>query len=178
MLFKKYWCTDLARASHCPVWEPLFEALRLTSMTWGISYYQKALPPRVLPAKRPSRWLLSLHWLGSLTAGHCPSPNKQELEGTSLSSGFGGAGGCLVAKSRPTLLQPHGLWPARFLYSWDFPGKNTGVGCHFLRQGIFLARGSNPCLLRLLYWQADSLPLRLPRLGKGLGSPKGLVVSA
>ena len=33
-------------------------------------------------------------------------------------------------------LQPHGLWPTR-LRPWDFPGKNTGVGCHFLLQGIF-----------------------------------------
>ena len=29
-------------------------------------------------------------------------------------------------------LRPHGLWPTRFLCPWDFPGKNTGVGCHFL----------------------------------------------
>ena len=29
---------------------------------------------------------------------------------------------------------------------WDFPGKNTGVGCHFLLQGIFPTQGSNPCL--------------------------------
>ena len=27
------------------------------------------------------------------------------------------------------------------------PGKNTGVGCHFLLQGIFLTQGSNPGLL-------------------------------
>ena len=27
-----------------------------------------------------------------------------------------------------------------------FPGKNTGVGCHFLLQGIFLTQGSNPDL--------------------------------
>ena len=26
---------------------------------------------------------------------------------------------------------------------WDFPGKNTGVGCHFLLQGIFQNQGSN-----------------------------------
>ena len=25
---------------------------------------------------------------------------------------------------------------------WDFPGKNTGMGCHFLLQGIFLTQGS------------------------------------
>ena len=30
---------------------------------------------------------------------------------------------------------------------WDFPGKATGVGCHFLPQGIFLTQGSNPGLL-------------------------------
>ena len=28
--------------------------------------------------------------------------------------------------------------PTRLLCPWDFPGKNTGVGCHFLLQGIFL----------------------------------------
>ena len=30
------------------------------------------------------------------------------------------------------LLRPHGLQPARLLCMWDSPGKNTGVGCHFL----------------------------------------------
>ena len=35
----------------------------------------------------------------------------------------------------PTLLQPHGLWPSRLLCPWNFPDKNTGVGCHFLLQG-------------------------------------------
>ena len=29
-------------------------------------------------------------------------------------------------------LQPHGPYPARLLHPWDFPGKNTGVGCHCL----------------------------------------------
>ena len=33
------------------------------------------------------------------------------------------------------------------------------MGCHFLLQGIFPTQGSNPCLLCLLHWQADSLPL-------------------
>ena len=39
------------------------------------------------------------------------------------------------------------------------PGKNTGVGCHFLLQVIFLTQGSNSSLLYLLHWQVDSLPL-------------------
>ena len=30
------------------------------------------------------------------------------------------------------VLQPHGLQPARLLCPWNFPGKDTGVGCHFL----------------------------------------------
>ena len=37
----------------------------------------------------------------------------------------------------------------------DSPGKNTGVGCHFLLQGIFLIQGSNLHLLCLLCWWAD-----------------------
>ena len=52
--------------------------------------------------------------------------------------------------------------PTRLLCPWNFPGKNTAVGCHFLLQGIFLIQGWNP---RLLYWQSDSLPLS--HLGRG-----------
>ena len=44
-------------------------------------------------------------------------------------------------------LQHHGLQPTGLLYPWNSPGKNTGVGCHFLLQGIFLTQGSNPGLL-------------------------------
>ena len=44
-------------------------------------------------------------------------------------------------------LQPHGLQPPRLLCPWDSPGKNTGVGCHFLLWGIFPAQISNPHLL-------------------------------
>ena len=42
---------------------------------------------------------------------------------------------------------------------WGFPGKNNGVGCHFLLQGIIPTQGSNPRLLYHLHWQAASLPL-------------------
>ena len=64
-------------------------------------------------------------------------------------------------------LRPHELWPTRLLCPWDFPGKNAGAGCHFLLlQEIFPTQGTSLCLLRLLYWQAGSLPLALP------GKPK------
>ena len=61
-------------------------------------------------------------------------------------------------QSCPTL-QPHGLQPTRLLCPWDSPGKNTGVGCHFLLQRIFLTQELNPRLLHLLHWQSDCLPL-------------------
>ena len=48
---------------------------------------------------------------------------------------------------------------SKWLCPWDFPGKNTGTGCHFLFQGIFPTQKLNPCLLHLLYWQEGSLPL-------------------
>ena len=31
-------------------------------------------------------------------------------------------------------VQPHRQQPTRLLCPWDSPGKNTGVGCHFLPQ--------------------------------------------
>ena len=43
-------------------------------------------------------------------------------------------------------LQPFGLLPARLLCPWDSSGKNTGVGCHALLQGIFLMTLKSPAL--------------------------------
>ena len=48
---------------------------------------------------------------------------------------------CLVTNLCPTLLWPNRLQFARLLCPWTFPGKNAGVGCHFLLQGIFLTQG-------------------------------------
>ena len=62
-------------------------------------------------------------------------------------------------RSYISCLQPPGLQPTRLLRPWDSPGKNTGVGCHLLLQGIFPTQESNPRLLWLLHWQAGSLPL-------------------
>ena len=36
---------------------------------------------------------------------------------------------------------------SRLLCPWDSPGRNTGVGCHFLLQGIFLTQELNSGLL-------------------------------
>jgi len=63
-------------------------------------------------------------------------------------------------------LWPHGLQPVMCLCPWDFPGKNTGVGCHSLLQGIFLTQGGNaglPHCRQFLYGlnnQGSNLMLR------------------
>ena len=62
-------------------------------------------------------------------------------------------------------VQRYELKPARLFCPWDSVGKDTGVGCHALLQGIFLTQGSNPCLLHLLHWQVGSLPLTPPGSG-------------
>ena len=63
---------------------------------------------------------------------------------------------CLVTQSCPTLCNPMDCSPPRLLCPWNSPGKSTGVGCHFLLQGIFLTQGSNLGLLhcRILYQQS------------------------
>ena len=62
---------------------------------------------------------------------------------------------CLVTKQCPPLLRPCRRQPTRLLRPWDFPGRKTGVGCHFLLQETFPTQGSN---LRPLRWQVDALP--------------------
>ena len=56
---------------------------------------------------------------------------------------------CLVVQSCRTVCDPVDCStpPPRLLCLWDSPGKNTGVGCHFLLQGIFLTQGLNLHLL-------------------------------
>ena len=60
-------------------------------------------------------------------------------------------GSGLFAKSWLTLVTPWTLVTHQAPLSWGFSGENTGVGCHFLLQGIFPTRGLNPCLLYLLH---------------------------
>ena len=59
---------------------------------------------------------------------------------------------------------------ARLLCLWDSLGKNTGVGCHLLLQGIFHTQPSNPGLLP--YRQYFTTREYLSHQGKALGSAK------
>ena len=84
----------------------------------------------------------SSHWLTLITSQskRCYSPKRRSCAHLVNQ----------VSVSRsvvPDSLPSHGLQPTRLLCPWDFPGKDTGVGCHFLLQGIFPTQGSNPGLL-------------------------------
>ena len=79
---------------------------------------------------------------------HKPSINKGLVKSNSWLS--------LLSQLSRISFRLFGLHPTGLLCPWDSPGKNTGVGCRFLLQGIFLSQGSN---LHLLHWQEDSLPL-------------------
>ena len=57
-------------------------------------------------------------------------------------------------------LRSHGLQPTRLPCPWDSPGKNTGVGCHFLLQEGLSNLGIKPTSPAPSALQADSLPLK------------------
>ena len=73
---------------------------------------------------------------------------------------------CVCAQSCLILSDPMDCsQPGSSLCPWDFPGKNTGMGCHFLLQGILSIQQLILHFLCLLHWQKNSLPLH------HLGSP-------
>ena len=53
---------------------------------------------------------------------------------------------CLVTQLCPTLCNPVDCSPPGSSVRGDSPGKDTGVGCHALLQGIFPTQRSNPGL--------------------------------
>ena len=102
----------------------------------GILVPQSRIEPRHLAmrAQSPDHW----------TTREFPTDHTLKKTDFSPSKPF-----CYAILSRSVVsdsLQPHGLYPTRLLCPWDSPGKNTGVGCHALLQGIFPTQGSNPGL--------------------------------
>ena len=67
----------------------------------------------------------------------------------------------MCAPACVTLCNPVDCSPPGSSVHGILPGENTGVRCHFQLQGIFLAQGLNLCLLHLLHWQVNSVPLLL-----------------
>ena len=62
---------------------------------------------------------------------------------------------CKRAPLCPTLFHPTDCCPPGSCVC-GIPSKQSGVGCHFLLQGIFLTRGLNPHILCLPQWQPES----------------------
>ena len=76
---------------------------------------------------------------------------------------------CVLVIQIPSCLILWDPWtlPARLLCPWDSPGKNTGVGYHFLLPGIFSTQGSNLGLLhcpQILYHLSHQGSLHLKML--------------
>ena len=100
-------------------------------------------------------------WFGGLYFLLGSTGSSLWLLGTSLvvehrlkgEGAWGGAGSAAVMQG----LSSCPLSSARLFCPWDSLDKNTGVGCHFFLQGIFLTQRSNPGLLigrRVLYHHA------------------------
>ena len=68
-------------------------------------------------------------------------------------------GGGLVAKLYPTLATPWTV-ACQGLCPWDFPGKNTGVGCHFPSPGNLPNPGIEPMSLGLAGRLFVSIPYK------------------
>ena len=129
---------------HCIAWAFLTASCGLScSATCGILVSQPGIEP-ASPALEG----------GFLTTGQVPQDdlsytcerlfNKNKVQ-TPEKKSFQTLGGAYSVVSNS--LQPFGLQPARLLCPWDFSGKNTGVGFHFLLPGIFPSQGSNLSLL-------------------------------
>ena len=50
---------------------------------------------------------------------------------------------CMLSRFSRVSLRPYGLKPTRLLSPWNSPGKNTGVGCHALLEGVFSTQDIN-----------------------------------
>ena len=65
---------------------------------------------------------------------------------------------CVLLSSHSVMSVSDSLWPHghRLLCPWNSPGKNTGVGCHFLVEDMFSTQGLNPSLINcrqfLCHW--------------------------
>ena len=127
---------------------------------------------RFMGSKRVGHdWATELNWTGlcviliaSTTVSCCENHNN-------LYTVFQYSLALASALSRSVVsdsLQRHGQQPSRLLCPWNFPGKNTGVGCYFILQGIFSTYRLNPHLWHLLHWQVDFFFPPLRHLGLAL----------
>ena len=119
----------------------------------------KSCPTHLHP--QPARLLCPGHFLGKNTGVGGPFPSSGDLPDPGIEPAFPALAGRFFTTEPPgkpnqifeslsvscsgvsSSLRPLGLQHTRLLCPWNSPGKNTGVGCQSLLQGIFLTQGSN-----------------------------------
>ena len=87
-------------------------------------------------AVRESLYVLMCYWFSPLASKYWSASWSGCRNGESKMRGVSKVSPSQVAKVKVKPLSRAQLW-------WDFPGESTGVGCHFLLQGIFPTQGSN-----------------------------------
>ena len=141
------------------MWKFLFGGRTKAYVCWLTLIYNFVWPMHKGRISQPREMLVSLpffsEWEGPSKpqgGGICVEPLVDTIGPISVHSMKWSE----VIQSCPTLCNPMDCSPLRLLCPWDSPGKNTGVGCHFLLQGIFPTQGSN---LGLLHCRQTLYPL-------------------
>ena len=108
-------------------------AVKCEQLFWNCCRFQGDLFSIPVRSQSWRKTLPTLHLgLLSLLTARSPSQRNVQLEGPGA--------GCVHAQSLTCVRlfeRPCGLLPTRLLCPWDFPGKDTGMDCHFLLQRIF-----------------------------------------
>ena len=115
----------------------------VTSPIWPLSMHSSWLSPGTLDFKLDMR-LRKLH-LSDYPVSSWLLGRSRCLRGMRVRCCWGWEGVSSLTFGNPMDYSPPGSSPG------NFPGKNTGVGCHALLQGIFATQESNPHLLCLLH---------------------------
>ena len=104
--------------------------------------------------KKINRW--GLIWKHPLSVFLCVKMNWKLVEGTGYSYTV-----CVCVLNCGRLFMTVWTVAHQAPHPWDTPGKNTGVDCQLLLQGIFPAQGSNPHLLHcrhsVYHWAREDL---------------------
>ena len=98
--------------------------------------------------KRPKSASTALTWGSRLHSAYwCISLNKPVFTSPLLALEFFPAAAAAKSLQSCPALRPHRRQPTRLCHPWDSPGKNTGVGCHFLLQCMKVKRAPSPGIL-------------------------------
>ena len=119
-----------------PPGSPVPGILQSRTLEWVSISFSNAWKWKLKVKSLSHVWLFTTPWTAAHQAPLSMEFSRQEYwSGVPLPSPWI----CTAAKSLqscPTLVRPHRRQPTRLPHPWDSPGKNTGVDCHFLLQGM------------------------------------------